>query len=200
MIEISFTIITPTVQRQSLIKTCQSIDEQTLVGRWQHIVIIDCAEMNDELIFSLAHPNRLFLQCEKPHRNGGNSCRHDAWDHAANTYLWHVDDDNFVNGPRVLEEMASVIEDAGDAQWFLFPILRHGSRFYFDPPQPCYFDTGNAVVHNDFAQWPDIPDYASDAVWLQQFKNLPYKAFPDFPPIMVMPCTSFGAGGGINGQ
>ncbi len=195
-----FTIVTPTVMRPSLAQACSSIDEQSFLS-WQHLVMIDSTDIDDELMFSLAHPKRQFIQCDKPHRNTGNTCRHNAWDHASGTWHIFLDDDNFLNGPRVLEEIAEVLRGQERAiQWALFPIQRHGSRFYFDPPEPCYFDTGNAVVHNDFAQWPDIPDYASDAVWLQQFKSLPYLAFPNFQPIMVMPGTSFGAGGGMHGQ
>ncbi len=196
---LKFTIITPTVQRESLRETCASIDAQTYLD-WQHLVVIDSAEMDDELIFSLAHPKRQFLQCEKPHKNTGNTCRHNAWDHASGDYTYYCDDDNRLYSPHTLQIIAEALEEKNRPFWALFPILRHGSIFFFDPPQPCYFDTGNAVVHNDFSQWPDIPDYASDAVWLQQFKDLKYEAFAGFEPIMVMPGTSFGAGGGMHGQ
>lgn len=196
---LKFSIITPTVQRDSLVKNCQSIDEQHHL-EWEHIVVIDSAELNDELIFSLAHPKRKFIQCDKPHRNSGNTCRHNGWDHASGDYTYYLDDDNYLYSPNTLRIMSQALEEYNRPAWGLFPILRHGSIFFFDPPQPCYFDTGNAVVHNDYSQWPDIPDYASDAVWLQQFKDLPYQAFSNFEPVMVMPGTSFGAGGGINGQ
>jgi hypothetical protein len=61
-------------------------------------------------------------------------------------------------------------------------------------------DTGNIVARRDIARWPDIPDYASDAIWVEGLKKYPYKAFPDALPIMIMEKTSFGEGGGINGQ
>jgi hypothetical protein len=99
-----------------------------------------------------------------------------------------------------LQQIAKHLDKLGDEQWALWHIFRHGSVFFFDPPAPCYFDTGNAIVRRELAQWPDIPDYASDAIWLQQFKDKPYKAFPDALPIMIMGKTSFGEGGGINGQ
>jgi len=101
---------------------------------------------------------------------------------------------------KILEDLSIALEQAGNPQWGIFPILRHGQRFYFNPPQPCYVDTGNVVVRREVGRWPDIPDYCSDAVWVEGLKQYPFAAFPDSRPIMVMPDSSFGAGGGINGQ
>lgn len=193
-----FTIITPTVQRQSLLKTCESINQQTF-NSWSHVVMVDCAERDEELLLQIQHPQRLIFQCSKPHRNGGNTCRHNAWQFATGTYIHMLDDDNYLSSPRVLEDIGKLLE-VHEPEWGLFPIFRHGSVFYFDPPKPCFFDTGNAVVRRGIARWPDVNDYASDAVWLEKLLKHPYKAFPDAQPIMVMPTSSFGEGGGINGN
>ena len=193
-------IITPTVMRQSLLDTCRSIDEQTF-SSWQHVVIVDKEEFDPSIIEQIVHPQRVIVKCPKPHRNGGNTCRHNAWHFALGTFCWHVDDDNTLASPRTLQQIAKQLEKVGtDVAWTLWPIFRHGHIFFFDPPAPCYFDTGNAIVRREFAQWPDIDDYASDAVWLQQFKDKPYVAFPESLPIMLMEKTSFGEGGGINGE
>lgn len=195
-----FSIITPTVQRESLLKTCQSLDEQRFQD-WEHIVIIDSIERNSALVAQIEHPRRTILQCPTPHRNGGNTCRHLAWEYATGTLCYFLDDDNYLASPAVLEGVAEeAMKPVFHSYWMLFPILRHGSIFYFDPPKPCYFDTGNAVVRREIGCWPDIPDYASDAVWLEQLLNYRYVGYPGAQPIMVMPTTSFGAGGGINGQ
>ena len=148
-----FSIITPSLQRDSLVRTCQSLDEQRFPD-FQHIVIIDCAERNEALIREIEDPRRLILQCPKPHRNGGNTCRHDAWEHATGEIVWHVDDDNFAASPVALEQIADAWYNTQDIDWMLFPIFRHGHLFYFDPPRPCYFDTGNAVVRRENARWP----------------------------------------------
>lgn len=191
------TVITPTVQRQSLIRCCESVNAQS--GEWQHIVMVDSQTFDSEMMFSIAHPRRLIRICG-PYRNGGNTPRHFAWEYADGEWVIHLDDDNYLASPTILAELASALEDVED-KWALVPIHRHGSRFYFDPPKPCYFDTGNAVVRREIAQWPNIDDYASDGVWLTEtLLKYPYKAFPNMNPVMVMPSTSFGAGGGINGQ
>jgi hypothetical protein len=163
-------------------------------------VIVDSPVLDEELLVKIEHPQRLIIQCDKPHRNSGNTCRHNAWELATGDFCWYVDDDNAVASPRTFQQIAKQLDKLDDEKWTLWPIFRHGSIFFYDPPAPCFFDTGNAVMRREFAQWPDIPDYASDAVWLQQFKDEPYKAFPDALPIMIMEKTSFGEGGGINGQ
>lgn len=192
-------IITPTVQRESLIRCCDSVDSQTFEN-WEHIVAIDSEIINADLRRNILHPRRKMMHMGKCWRNGGNTPRNRAWEWAQGDFVFHLDDDNHLADPNALQRLADALEGI-EERWAIFPIHRHGSRFYFDPPQPCYFDTGNAIARREIAQWPDIDGYASDAVWLEELKKHgPYKAFPDLAPIMVMEGTSFGAGGGINGQ
>ena len=193
-----FSIITPTVQRESLLKTCASVDEQS--GDWEHVVMIDSPTLNESLLEKIRHPQRIIAQCVISHRNGGNTCRHNAYAYTTGTHLIHLDDDNFLSDAHILADLATALEGV-EEQWCLFPILRHGLPFYFDPPVPNYFDTANAVVRREIGRWPDIDDYASDGVWVNALREkYPYRAFPTFRPIVVMPTSSFGAGGGINGQ
>ena len=192
------TIVTPTVQRDSLLKCCQSIDEQSF-SNWQHVVIVDSAEF-DPILVQIEHPQRLVLKCDHPHRNSGNTCRHNAWTHATGDYVFHVDDDNYLFNFLTLAKIESWLRVADYPTWGLFPIFRHGSRFFSDPPMPCHVDTGNVVAKREIGRWPDIPDYAADAIWVEGLKQHPYRAFPNADPIMTMPVTSFGAGGGINGE
>jgi len=194
-----FSIITPTVQRRSLLNTCTSVEMQTF-SNWEHLVQIDSATLNEELLGIIRHPQRIIGQCAVSHRNGGNTCRHLAWSMATGDWVLHLDDDNHLADPHILADLATALEGV-EEQWCLFPILRHGLPFYFDPPVPNYFDTANAVVRREVGRWPDIDDYASDGVWVNALREkYPYRAFPTFRPIVVMPTSSFGAGGGINGQ
>ena len=195
-----FSIITPTVERESLIKCVESVLSQSFTD-WEMLIQVDKTNI-DQAFFERISPTRKIWieECGVCHRNGGNTCRHLAWQRATGEWCIYLDDDNYLSTPRILEMLSSLLEGV-EEEWALFPIFRHGSVFFFDPPKPCYFDTGNAVVRREIAPWPDIPDYASDAVWLTEtLLKHPYKAFPNAQPIMVMPMTSFGAGGGINGQ
>ena len=194
-----FTIITPTVERESLIKCCASVDEQSF-SSWQHVIAVDKSEINHDFMDQFAHPQRHIFSCGKSYRNGGNTPRHLAWAYATGEWLLHIDCDNYISDAHVLADLAVALECVDD-QWALFSILRHGLPFYFDPPVPNYFDTANAVVRREIGRWPDIDDYASDGVWVNALREkYPYRAFPTFRPIVVMPTSSFGAGGGINGQ
>lgn len=175
-----YTIITPTIQRESLIRTCESVNSQTCTD-WEHIVVIDCKEASKEIVDKISRFGRTVLKCNTPHANGGNTCRHNAWEYAHGDYVYYLDDDNYLSDDRVLEDMRVVT-----GKWALFPILRFGRKFYYDPPQMCLVDTGNVLVQRDIARWPDIPTYESDGVFIESLKRYEYDRFPSFRPIMIM--------------
>lgn len=180
-----YTIITPTVLRHSLLRTCESVDQQACTD-WQHLVMVDCDITDNAILKHIAHPHRQIVQCLTAHHNGGNTCRHNAWDRALGEYLFYLDDDNWFTDDNILEDLKIVT-----TPWALFPILRHGQRFFCDPPSPCYVDTGNVIARREIGLWPDIEAYCSDGVWVDGLKQYPYQAFPDFRPIMVMPTSNF---------
>jgi glycosyltransferase involved in cell wall biosynthesis len=185
-------IITPTLLRPSLLKTCEMIDAQTHT-EWQHVVMIDCENVDEDLIEQILHPQRMFIKCLAPHGNGGNSCRHNAWEMARGNYVMYCDDDNYYADEGVLAGVAASLQGAGYPAWALFPINRLGWRFYFDPPRSCHVDTMNVVLRHDYAQWPDTTAYGSDGILVDSLmkRQIPYAAFPDFRPIGVIPQLSF---------
>ncbi len=186
----TFSILTPTLQRDSLLKMCESIDRQTFTA-WQHVVAVDCEEWNRPLMAKIAHPQRVLIKCPFPHRNYGNSCRNNAWEYATGEWIWHLDDDNWASDSHVLADLAEALE--GVEHWAIFPIKRHGVRFFNDPPGLCMTDTMNVVVRRERGRWPDGPEYVMDGLWVEALKaKYPYRAFPDFPPIGVMPKSSEG--------
>jgi glycosyltransferase involved in cell wall biosynthesis len=186
-----FSIITPTIQRQTLLRCCDSVNEQTMTD-WQHIVMVDQEIMDEDLLNKVKHPQRIIIQCEHPHRNYGNTCRHHAWDYASGRFLIHLDDDNFLSLPDTLKSISKVLE-RDDPEWALFPILRHGSIFFNDPPGLCMSDTANVVVRREIGQWPDGPEYTMDGIWIESLKSkYPYLAYPAFCPIVVMPTSGEG--------
>lgn len=182
-----FSIVTPTLQRESLVRCCESVDAQSLKDGWEHIVMVDCEEIDKDIFAKIDHPQRWVYQCEKPHRNYGNTCRHNAWEKATGTYLVMLDDDNVLNGPFALASIAEHLETAGYPDWAIFPIVRHGWYFFNDPPGLCMTDTLNAVVKREIGRWPDIPDYTADGHWVEALKaKYPYVAFPNTQPIGIM--------------
>jgi glycosyltransferase involved in cell wall biosynthesis len=184
-----FTIITPTLQRSSLLRACNSVDSQSY-SDWQHIVMVDRAKLDRALLAGIHHPQRSVIHCPVPHHNYGNTCRHNAWELATGDYCLMLDDDNYLTDDRILEDIAANLEDS--PHWVLFPILRRGKRFFHDPPGLKVTDTANVVVRKEIARWPNILEYAADARWIEGLKAYPHKSLPDFRPIVDMPIQSKG--------
>jgi len=189
-----FSIITPTLNRQSLIACCESINAQTFSG-WQHVIAVDCADYDEELMAQIAHPQRVVFKCPHPHRNWANTCRHDAWEYATNDFLVHVDDDNVLSSSNILEKMSALLEAAGNPPFAIFPIFRHGSIFYNYPPAVCMTDTGNLVPRRDVGRWLDIPDATSDGILGEKlYKEYGCVGFEKSRPIIFMPESNVGRG------
>jgi glycosyltransferase involved in cell wall biosynthesis len=184
-----FTIITPTLQRNSLVRTCSSVESQSFID-WQHIVMVDRAKLNHTLLSLIDHPRRSIIKCPIAHHNYGNTCRHNAWELATGDYCLMLDDDNYLADHRILEDIAANLDDR--PHWALFPILRRGKLFFHDPPGLKLTDTSNVVVRRDIARWPDISDYTADSRWVEGLKAYPHKSLPAFRPIVVMPVQSKG--------
>jgi glycosyltransferase involved in cell wall biosynthesis len=175
-----YTIITPTIQRRSLIDTCASVNTQSC-GDWEHIVMIDCVNLDNELVNSIQHPQRQIRQCDIEHKNGGNTCRYNAWELAKGEYIYYLDDDNFLADDGVLEDMKIVTDN-----WALFPIWRLRQKFFHDPPIMCSVDTANLLVKRDIGRWLNVPNYESDGMLVEELKKHTYQSFRDFRPITVI--------------
>jgi hypothetical protein len=63
-----FTIITPTLQRSSLVRACNSVDSQSY-SDWQHLVMVDRAKLDHALLAGIHHPQRSVIKCAVPHHN-----------------------------------------------------------------------------------------------------------------------------------
>ena len=189
-----FSIITPTIQRQSLVKTCRSVEAQTYES-WEHIIIVDCIETDLKLKDMIASPpRRTIMQCTYPHHNSGNTCRHGAWYEARGRYLLYLDDDNYLTDKHVLEEIRASLLWRKLPKVAFFPILRMGTIFMPEGrPRRCHVDTANLVVAREVGQWPDIPEYTADGIFVEDLvANYPYASIAGANPIVVMPVISGG--------
>jgi hypothetical protein len=83
---------------------------------------------------------------------------------------------------------------AGNPDWAIFPIHRHGSYFFNDPPGLCMTDTLNVVVKREIGRWPDIQAREADGHFVEALKasHPNYASFPHFRPIGVMEYSSNG--------
>ena len=189
-----FSIITPTIQRESLVRCCDSVDSQSF-RNWEHIVAIDAPLLNLPLLSKCDNSagKRLWLTLGAHYSNWGNTPRHKAWNFCGGTYLLYLDCDNYLANPDALAEIASYLIAAEYPSWALFPIHRHGSIFLLDPPGLCRTDTANIVVKREIGQWPDIPEREADGYFTEHLlAHHPYRSFPRCQPIITMEKSSGG--------
>ena len=191
-----FSLITPTLLRQSLVKTCASVGSQSFTD-WEHVVIVDCDHeqwlSRSVLIEDIRHPARNIVRCPDAHKNFGNTCRHDAWHLVQGHYLLYLDDDNFLADELVLAEIQQALCESEMPPVAIFPIHRHGQRFYFMPPRLGYVDTANLLVKRDLGQWPNVADYDADGKFIERLvQEHGVRGFDWFRPIIFMPCSSGG--------
>ena len=198
-----YTIITPTLCRESLLKTCESIDQQT-DGDWEHLISVDVPLIVNktarDLVDRIPKDQRRHIhRCGMAHRNFGNACRAAMWEKASGDYCYFLDDDNYLADRDVLSRLRAVT-----GEWAIVPILRHGVVFYNDPPEFSKLDTANMLIRAQHARWPNIPagdlvtgmNPAYPADWklaerlLQQ--KIPYQAFPEMRPVAVMEKANWG--------
>lgn len=182
-----FSIITPTLQRESLINTCNSVDNQSF-SSWQHLIQVDAIEFNSSVISQVNTDKRRSVnKCGIHHSNFGNTCRHNAWERATGRWLIHLDDDNHLSDPEVLNDMAIALQEV-DPKWAIFPIFRHSRHFFNDPPGLCMTDTANVITRRTIGRWPNGPEYTMDGLWVEALKlDNPWASFPDFRCIITVP-------------
>lgn len=188
-----FTIITPSLQRESLATTCATVDCQSFAD-WQHIIMIDCEEYDWDLLDGIRDPRRGVAKCEQPHKNGGNTCRHNAWTLAKGDYVLYLDDDNYLADTDALQWIHDALQSENLPQVAFFPIMRLGSRFFpAGTPRNCHVDTSNLVVAREIGQWPDNDAYCSDGLFIEDLvSEHPYSMFGHISPIVILPKISYG--------
>lgn len=185
-----YTIMTPTLQRKSLIRACESINSQTCTD-WEHLVIYDGDVFNNDLLSAIEHPNRRIIQCTAPNKTRhivGNACRHCVYEQAKGDYLFNLDDDDYLAHDQALEDLKEVT-----GLWAIFPITRMGEKFFYDPPRPSFVTSENFLVKREIGRWPDTCEYAADAILVESLKaKYPYQSFPNMRPVAKVDIQQLG--------
>ena len=135
----TFSIITPSLARETLVRTCHSIDTQQNAD-WQHIVMIDRPECmlsaaQKARLKEISSPRRQIHLCPQIHRDFGNTCRSNAWDLARGDYLLYLDDDDYyVND--TLGELEKALAARPSPVWGIFPSHSLRSAFFPSSSRP----------------------------------------------------------------
>lgn len=182
---ISFTVITPTLLRPSLM-TCNSSVASQSHPKVQHIVMIDGPT---QAWTSSMNSNREVHSTGAQHHDFGNFARNKAWELAKGDYICYLDDDNFMTDRDSLARVAAALEMANRPAVGFFPILRFGERFF--PPIPTVVgtvDTANMVIKREIGKWPTGGGYEADGNLAEYlFRTYLCSYFPDVAPIITVP-------------
>jgi glycosyltransferase involved in cell wall biosynthesis len=187
-----YTIVTPTICRPSLLRLCESIDQQT-ESDWEHLVVIDTPRGNmtkeqRNVIESIrSNAKRSYSHCDRRHNNYGHTCRHHIWEQVRGDYILYVDDDDSLADENVLKTLDSVTEP-----WAVFPMLRHGKRFLCVPPARGGTGTGMFLHRREIGRWPDRDSYDADGWFVEELKQrFPYQVV-ESRPLVIQPQSSCG--------
>lgn len=189
-----FTIITPTLLRPTLERTCKSIDDQTH-SNYEHIIIVDVKGIIQRskglnsydrkeyfknkfaLLDKISNKNRKILFYNKNFigNDYGNECRGHGFDcRDKNTdYILYLDDDDFY-----INNTFSIIQsrlDNNKPNAFYFPCLRFNETFFNEPAitQTTSNQWGHKpVINGKEIKWHGDNSYVSDGEFLEEVKKI----------------------------
>ena len=180
-----YSIVTPTLVRPTLIRTCESIDKQTN-GDWEHVIMVDVPLVfnpeKQKIIDSISgDPRRKIFRCGTAHKNYGNTCRHNAFDKLTGDYILYLDCDDYLADDKVFETLEQVTK-----LWAIFPIMRCGSLWFCDPPGMCKTGSGMFIYRRFLGlKNTETSDYKPDGALVEQLKAFPYQSLGHERPLLV---------------
>ena len=200
---VRYSIVTPTIGRESLLRTCESIDQQTNPD-WEHVILVDIPLVINRVQRNIIEAvpkdhRRRFIRCGRRHNDFGNTCRHNAHSQLRGEYVVYVDDDDYLARPESLAALDGVTRP-----WAIFPTLRVGVVWHHDPPGMnrtgtsmfCHRrDAGQYVIptKEDIKKFPQFLNegnymYGADGLLVEHLKaNYPYDVIDPGWPLTVAP-------------
>ncbi len=196
----TFTIITATVVRDTLVRTCRSVDEQNYTN-WQHVVMVDrpeglLTEGQRGLLARVSHSQREVRFCSQSHKECGNTCRRNAMDFARGDYVLYMDDDDYYLSGAFEEIHRGIAAMSPAPVWGVFPILRFGHVFFRIPPghsSTC----NNQFFHQPRAAGRELrypnAGYCADGEFVDSLKrDFPYACVNPGRPLAVVEQSNLG--------
>ena len=187
----TFTVITPTILRPSLIDTCRSIDTQSY-SEWQHLIAVDLPIQQAtpeqlKLLDEIKHANRQVYHCAVFHKNYGNTCKSEMFAHARGDYLLYLDDDDIYLG----EVFQTLNREISDEVWGVFPIERFGELFLNLPPR-INLTSGAQFFCKPLYPFPNISAYAADGELIEFLRDKHSYLVVNSPPLVRVAQQNFG--------
>ena len=186
-----FTIITPTIQRDSLFRAVAALDSQEFID-WEHIIsvdqIIDRSEVKTEVLALESPKRKIFCVGFKHDNDFGHTARNLAYPEAKGRYLFYYDDDNYFLDGSALQRIhfALVINQFPPVA---FVPIRYLSQYFFppNPPRVTQVDMGNIVVQRKIGRFPMGSVYGMDGVFAEQLATAYSCAYcPNMEPVLAL--------------
>jgi glycosyltransferase involved in cell wall biosynthesis len=190
-----FSIITPTIGRTSLFKTCLTINEQTCTD-WEHLVIYDGPKQDLPIFKQIAHPQRKILYTGQTYNDYGHSVRHYAWDHTTYDNLMYIDDDDYYH-PTCLATLQPFLTT--EIEFIFFPALRMNRRFMHEPPAlsrtvSCQYVHRKYDPNHEPIRFPPGP-HGEDGRWIEKMcAKYRRMTIHSSEPLVFVPYVSNGVG------
>jgi glycosyltransferase involved in cell wall biosynthesis len=180
-----FSIITPTILRQTAHRTIASIDAQGFTD-YEHLVAVDgpVGQVPNEW---LRNPRRLVIRCSERHNDCGATCRNHAVHQARGEFILYLDDDDYY----VPEALALVAERAKHTVG-VFPILLGGQHWLRLPPgrgrtASCQLWHKRSHQGHVIAMPAHQKHYSDDSAWAGVLaERYSYQVVKDVPPLAVV--------------
>lgn len=180
---IYFTIITPTIDRTTLVQTCKSIDFQNFQN-WEHIIISDGVPVTHA---TQDDQNRRGIIITPKTNNYGNSQRHLASQLAKGKYIIYLDDDDYYITPHALTRIYDHIEQTDKPFFGVFPAVRMNNVFFHIPPGASRTVSCQFFVKSG-SLWPEVPaddqDYGVDGRYIQSLTEKHGASILDCEPLV----------------
>lgn len=173
-----YSIITPTLVRPSIRRTCEMIDCQT-EGSWEHIIMVDVPLIvypeKRKILDSLKKdPRRRIYRCGRAWKDYGNTPRWLAWEKATGDYLLYADCDDRYADDRVLETLNQVT-----MPWAIWPMMRWGAHYSADPPGWNRTGSGMFCHKREIARYPCFEHHDEHKEFIEKVRplhpNMQYK-------------------------
>mgnify|MGYP003119464960 CR=1 FL=1 len=138
-------IITPSICRNALVRTCKSVHSQTYKN-WEHIILFDEVENDKINNFLEKIPYKPTIE-RKSWKNFGNGQRHDAWNLVPeDSLITYMDDDDYYKDSDCFNKIINKFQNSNIDVVF-WAGIRYGEFFNHKPPR------ANHTMSNQFAHY-----------------------------------------------
>lgn len=180
-----FSIITPTILRQTANRTVASVDAQEFTD-YEHLVILD-GDVGRIPDGWRTNKRRIFIRCNERHNDCGATCRHYAVAQARGEFVLYIDDDDYY-----VPEALSRIAAKAKMHFGVFPIMNGGFYWLKLPPgrnktATCQIWHRRSIDGKVVAMPAKQKHYSDDSAWIGDLaRRFPYQVIDDHHPLAIV--------------